>query len=149
MWLSFNSEVYLTTALTHMGIEYKNEKQLTWIGLRKPNYPANATWAWTDGSVVNYLNWGHGKPEDITGLQNCAQVRDEDSASSGLVSKLLCRCTPTRWKRTLLRTRISEDGMTSSAQRQCAPMCARSRLFTDCTSCVQIKVYRYKQRNSS
>ncbi|VDM85198.1 unnamed protein product [Strongylus vulgaris] len=40
--------------------------QLTWIGLKKPNYPANATWAWTDGSALDYLNWAPGKPEDIT-----------------------------------------------------------------------------------
>ncbi|EPB76247.1 lectin C-type domain protein [Ancylostoma ceylanicum] len=52
----------------------RNEKQLTWIGLKKPNYPANATWAWTDGSVVDYFNWANGKPADITGLQNCAQM---------------------------------------------------------------------------
>ncbi|ETN83311.1 lectin C-type domain protein [Necator americanus] len=61
-------------SLTHMGIEYRNEKQLTWIGLRKPNYPANATWAWTDGSKVDYFNWAPGKPENITGLQDCAQM---------------------------------------------------------------------------
>ncbi|KAK6747210.1 hypothetical protein RB195_000433 [Necator americanus] len=61
-------------SLTHMGIEYRNEKQLTWIGLRKPNYPDNATWAWTDGSKVDYFNWAPGKPEDITGLQDCAQM---------------------------------------------------------------------------
>ncbi|KAK6036698.1 hypothetical protein COOONC_25797 [Cooperia oncophora] len=56
-----------------MGIQYKNEKQLTWIGLRKP-LAANGTWTWTDGSVVDYLKWAPGKPEDITGLQDCAQM---------------------------------------------------------------------------
>ncbi|RCN36227.1 lectin C-type domain protein, partial [Ancylostoma caninum] len=69
-----DEENTFVSSLTHMGIEYRNEKQLTWIGLRKPNYPANATWAWTDGSDVDYFNWAHGKPADITGLQNCAQI---------------------------------------------------------------------------
>ncbi|VDL78708.1 unnamed protein product [Nippostrongylus brasiliensis] len=57
-----------------MGIEYKTEKQLTWIGLTKPNYPVNSTWAWTDGSTVDYLMWAAGKPDDVTGTQNCAQM---------------------------------------------------------------------------
>ncbi|EYC25002.1 hypothetical protein Y032_0012g1633 [Ancylostoma ceylanicum] len=69
-----DEENTFVSSLTHMGIEYRNEKQLTWIGLKKPNYPANATWAWTDGSVVDYFNWANGKPADITGLQNCAQM---------------------------------------------------------------------------
>ncbi|VDO98414.1 unnamed protein product [Heligmosomoides polygyrus] len=68
------SHHFYFTALTHLGIEYKNEKQLTFIGLTKPNYPANSTWTWSDGTIVDYLLWAPGKPSDTTGLQNCAQV---------------------------------------------------------------------------
>uniref|UniRef100_A0A7I4YJ52 C-type lectin domain-containing protein n=1 Tax=Haemonchus contortus TaxID=6289 RepID=A0A7I4YJ52_HAECO len=69
-----DEENVFVSSLTHMGIEYRNEKQLTWIGLRKPNSPENSTWAWTDGSTLDYLMWAPGKPQDITGLQNCAQM---------------------------------------------------------------------------
>ncbi|PIO64625.1 lectin C-type domain protein [Teladorsagia circumcincta] len=68
-----DEENLFVSSLTHMGIEYRTEKHLTWIGLRKPGFPVNSTWAWTDGSVVDYLLWAPGKPQDITGIQNCAQ----------------------------------------------------------------------------
>ncbi|KAK6015730.1 lectin C-type domain protein, partial [Ostertagia ostertagi] len=69
-----DEENVFVSSLTHMGIEYRTEKHLTWIGLRKPSFPANSTWVWTDGSVVDYLLWAPGKPQDITGIQNCAQM---------------------------------------------------------------------------
>ncbi|KHJ76686.1 lectin C-type domain protein [Oesophagostomum dentatum] len=55
-----------------MGVEYKNEKQLTWIGLMKSN--TNNLWNWMDGSALDYLNWASGKPENLTGIENCAQM---------------------------------------------------------------------------
>lgn len=69
-----DQENTFVSTLTHLGIEYKNEKQLTFIGLTKPNYPANSTWTWSDGTIVDYLLWAPGKPSDTTGLQNCAQM---------------------------------------------------------------------------
>ncbi|KHJ96109.1 lectin C-type domain protein [Oesophagostomum dentatum] len=59
-------------SLTHMGVEYKNEKQLTWIGLMKSN--TNNLWNWVDGSALDYVNWASDKPENLTGIENCAQM---------------------------------------------------------------------------
>ncbi|VDN23365.1 unnamed protein product, partial [Cylicostephanus goldi] len=60
--------------LSKSGTEYKNDNELTWIGLRQANYPQDTKWTWTDGTPVNYTAWAAGQPDNYKGLEHCAQV---------------------------------------------------------------------------
>ncbi|WKY03849.1 hypothetical protein Q1695_005086 [Nippostrongylus brasiliensis] len=63
--------------ISKAGVEYKKPADLTWIGLKQTNFPANTTWTWTDGTPVDYLSWAPGQPDDKKDREHCVQTHSD------------------------------------------------------------------------
>ncbi|VDN30101.1 unnamed protein product [Cylicostephanus goldi] len=69
--VQYNSEV------SESGMDYSDSSSLTWIGLTQANYPASATWTWTDGTPYDYKDWAPGEPNDTKGQEHCVQIHSD------------------------------------------------------------------------
>ncbi|VDL78710.1 unnamed protein product [Nippostrongylus brasiliensis] len=67
----------LISDISKAGVEYKKPADLTWIGLKQTNFPANTTWTWTDGTAVDYLSWAPGQPDDKKDREHCVQTHSD------------------------------------------------------------------------
>ncbi|ETN79763.1 lectin C-type domain protein [Necator americanus] len=63
--------------ISKAGVEYKKEDDLTWIGLKQKDYPTSTAWTWTDGTPLDYQNWGPSQPDDKRGREHCAQTHSD------------------------------------------------------------------------
>ncbi len=69
--------------------------QRPWIGLN--DQAQEGHWEWTDGSAVDYTNWGPGEPNDWGGNEDCGHIgndagewNDLDCSSAGPITSFLC-----------------------------------------------------------
>ncbi|KAH7714006.1 C-type lectin domain family 4 member M-like protein [Aphelenchoides avenae] len=51
-----------------------------WIGLFDASKSGN--WSWTDGTPLEFENWGSSQPDNEGGTQYCAQLRAEEKESA-------------------------------------------------------------------
>ena len=57
----------------------KSKDTVFWIGLSEPE--GQKGYGWTDGSALNYLNWGIGEPNNHNGMENCVELKIRDGQS--------------------------------------------------------------------
>ena len=57
----------------------KSKDTVFWIGLSEPE--GQKGYSWTDGSALNYLNWGIGEPNNHNGMENCVELKIRDGQS--------------------------------------------------------------------
>ncbi|WKY03844.1 hypothetical protein Q1695_005082 [Nippostrongylus brasiliensis] len=69
-----NLENKFIATFTSTGTSYMDATGFAWIGLHQANYPVDDTWSWTDGTVVNYLNWAPQQPDNTDGIEQCVQI---------------------------------------------------------------------------
>ncbi|KAH7708723.1 CLEC-50 protein [Aphelenchoides avenae] len=70
------------TMLGQFASKHMDVTTRTWLGLHAPNGNDSDQWEWTDGSKLDYVNWGAG--QGITKTSACVQITN-DVASSGPV----------------------------------------------------------------
>ncbi|XP_045124558.1 macrophage mannose receptor 1-like [Portunus trituberculatus] len=66
----------------------KPKQRDAWLGLRDDDQGNN--WHWTDGSPIDWTNWGYGEPSNYNGEEHCGEMRSWDYYWDGKWNDMKC-----------------------------------------------------------